>query len=81
MDRVQAKIKVYKLLSETISDFDTDVDSKSLLKSDLGIDSIDAVDIVIQLENETFSIVSDDEFKNWETIDDIIDQYVKQINR
>lgn len=40
---------------------------------DLGLDSIDAVDLVIKLQEETGKRLRPDEFKNARTVQDLVD--------
>ncbi len=42
------------------------------LSQDLGLDSIDAIDLVVRLKNETGMKVKPDEFKTVRTVSDIV---------
>jgi len=45
---------------------------QALLFDQLGLDSIDAVDLVVRLKNETGITVRPDEFKAVRTVDDVV---------
>jgi len=53
------------------------VTADALLFDDLGLDSIDAVDLVVRLKNQTGIKVRPDEFKSVRTVDDV----VRTVNR
>jgi acyl carrier protein len=45
---------------------------QALLFDQLGLDSIDAVDLVVRLKNETGITVRPEEFKTVRTVDDVV---------
>lgn len=57
-----------------------DVKPESTLYEDLDIDSIDAVDLVIELKNISGRKIQPEEFKSVRTVQDIVDQVVKLLN-
>jgi acyl carrier protein len=50
------------------------------LSDDLDLDSIDAVDLVVKLQEYTGRKISPSEFKNVRTIGDVVDKIYKQVN-
>ena len=53
---------------------------QSRLYEDLDIDSIDAVDLVIELKKITGRKIQPDDFKAVRTVEDIVNQVVKLLN-
>lgn len=50
------------------------------LYQDLDIDSIDAVDLVVELKKMTGKKIQPDEFRSVRTVQDVIDQVYKLLN-
>ena len=50
------------------------------LSDDLDLDSIDAVDLVVKLQEYTGRKISPSEFKNVRTIGDVVDKIYAQVN-
>lgn len=67
-----------------VKEFDQD-DSKlkpdSLLVEDLDLDSIDAVDLVVKLQNIIGCKVEPDDFKQIRTLQDVVDAVEKIVNK
>ncbi|KLV04069.1 acyl carrier protein [Photobacterium aquae] len=53
-----------------------DVTADANLYQDLDLDSIDAVDLVVHLQNETGQKIKPEEFKAVRTVDDVVDAVV-----
>jgi acyl carrier protein len=56
------------------------VKSEAHLFQDLGLDSIDAVDLVVRLKNTTGMKVTPDEFKSVRTVEDVVQTVHKLIS-
>lgn len=65
------QIKVY--LEELFDIEPEKVTMQSHIVDDLGLDSIDAVDLIVHLQNKIKKRVSPESFKNVRTIGDIVD--------
>ena len=67
---------VTKKITSTLSElFEVDpeaISETSLLYEDLDIDSIDAVDLIIELKSFTGLVIDPDNFKSVKTIEDVI---------
>ncbi|MCL2917114.1 acyl carrier protein [Shewanella litorisediminis] len=64
-----------KLTTILVDDFEIDADAISLeanLYQDLDLDSIDAVDLVIKLQQLTGKKIKPDEFKSVRTVEDVV---------
>ena len=60
-------------LMENMFELDvTNITEDSHLYNDLDIDSIDAVDLIVELKNYTGKKISPDDFKNVRTLGDIV---------
>lgn len=53
----------------------------SHLYQDLDIDSIDAVDLVVELKNITGKKIQPDDFKSVRTVQDVVDAVYKLLNK
>lgn len=72
--------KVKSIICEEIAIEEEKVQINSSLKDDLGADSLDAVEIIMQLE-EAFSIsIPDESAQNMQTIKDIVDYIAANAN-
>jgi acyl carrier protein len=73
MDKNEVFSRIRQILSET---FELDAGSISLesrLQEDLDLDSIDAVDLVVKLQQYTTSKIDPSIFKQVRTIGDVVD--------
>lgn len=65
--------KVKSIICEEISIDEEKIQENSSLKDDLGADSLDAVEIIMQLEDAFGIQISDEAAVNMTTIKDIVD--------
>ncbi|WP_297811453.1 acyl carrier protein [uncultured Methylophaga sp.] len=70
-------VSVFEELFEIPAD---DISPESNLYEDLDIDSIDAVDLVIELRKMTKKKIQPDDFKMVRTVQDIVEQVDKLLN-
>ena len=61
------------ILNETFEIPKENIQSDTLLFEDLDLDSIDAVDLIVKLQNYTDRKISPEVFKNVRTVGDIVD--------
>ena len=70
------RAEVSKKITSTLSDlFEVDpeiISESALLYEDLDIDSIDAVDLIIELKSFTGLVIDPEDFKSVKTIEDVI---------
>ena len=70
------RAEVSKKISSALSDlFEVDpeaISESSLLYEDLDIDSIDAVDLIVELKSFTGLVIDPEDFKSVKTIEDVI---------
>lgn len=64
--------QVQALLVELFELDADDIQPQSHLYQDLDLDSIDAVDLVVRLQNLTGKKIQPDEFKNVRTVNDVV---------
>ena len=75
------RTEVSKKISSTLSDlFEVDpevISESSLLYEDLDIDSIDAVDLIVELKSFTGLVIDPEDFKSVKTIEDVVNVVCK----
>lgn len=79
-----SKVDIAEVLSKYLQDlFDLPPEKLILearLSEDLDLDSIDAVDLVVKLQEYTGRKISPSEFKSVRTIGDVVDKIYAQVN-
>ncbi|MCK9470750.1 MAG: acyl carrier protein [Bacilli bacterium] len=65
--------KVKKLIASELNIKEDEIKLESSLTQDLGADSLDAVELIMAIEEEFDVQVSDDEAQNIRTVKDIVD--------
>lgn len=70
--------KVQKILAEQLEIRKDSITLESRLNEDLGIDSLDAVDLVMSLEDEFELEVSDETIETFNTVSDIV-EYIESV--
>lgn len=83
-DTVHSTEDVFERVKQVLEElFDIEpqkITSQSLLYDDLDIDSIDAVDLIIELKKITSKRMKPEDFKAVRTVQDVVDQVSKLIN-
>lgn len=73
---MESRDEIYQLLSKLLRDmFEVeaeDISPSARLYEDLDIDSIDAVDLIVELRGITGKQIDPDEFKAVRTVDDVV---------
>ena len=72
--------RVSEVLEQLFEIDPADIRPESRLYEDLDIDSIDAVDLVIELKKITGRKIQPEDFKAVRTVEDIVNQVVKLLN-
>jgi len=79
-----SKSDIAEVLSKYLQDlFDLPTEKLGLsarLSDDLDMDSIDAIDLVVKLQEYTGRKISPSEFKSVRTIGDVVDKIYAQVN-
>ncbi|NIB44225.1 acyl carrier protein [Pseudomaricurvus alkylphenolicus] len=73
MTRDEIQDKIISVLIELFELDDLDIQPGSHLYEDLDIDSIDAVDLVVELKKMTGKKIKPEEFKSVRTVGDVVD--------
>lgn len=73
MTRDEIQDKIISVLIELFELEDADIQPQSHLYEDLDIDSIDAVDLVVELKKLTGKKIKPEDFKSVRTVNDVID--------
>ena len=81
---MQNRDEIFHKVTEVLEDlFEIEpqrVTLESNLYSDLDIDSIDAVDLVVELKNITGKKIKPDDFKSVRTVEDVVEAVVKLLD-
>lgn len=81
---MQSQEEIYQKITEVLEDlFEIDPQQISLeshLYEDLDIDSIDAVDLVVELKKITGKKIGPDDFKSVRTVQDVVEAVVNLLN-
>ncbi|MDH3759455.1 MAG: acyl carrier protein [Gammaproteobacteria bacterium] len=81
---MQNQQEIYQKITEVLEDlFEIDpkqVSLESHLYEDLDIDSIDAVDLVVELKKITGKKIRPDDFKSVRTVQDVVEAVVNLLN-
>ena len=80
MDKNQMFEKLQDLLESEFDIDRADVRYEALLYDDLGLDSIDAVDLMAWIVKFTGKRMSPEDFKNVRTVSDVIDELERQLS-
>ncbi|OFW57651.1 MAG: acyl carrier protein [Candidatus Solincola sediminis] len=73
MDRAQVLAKVRGALAEALEISEDDIDEESRFAEDLDADSLDLVELLLEMEREYGFKVSDEEAAEVETVRDAVD--------
>ncbi|MDR2842036.1 MAG: phosphopantetheine-binding protein [Spirochaetaceae bacterium] len=73
MTKDEVFIKLKTVLIETFELNDDAVKPEALLFEDLGLDSIDAVDMIVKMKSYVKGNVGPEDFKKAKTVQDIVD--------
>jgi acyl carrier protein len=73
MDRSQVLARVREALAEALEIPENDIDEESRFAEDLDADSLDLVELLLEMEREYSFKVSDDEAAEIETVRDAVD--------
>jgi len=79
--KMTTKNEIFQFLKNILSDlgFDEITENQSL-KNDIGLDSLDSVELIMKCENEFDISVTDSEIDTLETIEDIINLIISKVN-
>ncbi len=72
MTKDEAYAEISKNLIEIFEISEAEIKPEAKLMDDLGLDSIDAVDMMVQLQETTGQKVSPEQFENVVTVDDLV---------
>ena len=73
-------LKVVSIFEELFEIEAQQITLEANLYKDLDIDSIDAVDLVVELKNMTGKKIQPEEFRSVRTVQDVVDQVYKLLN-
>ena len=68
----EVKQKVISILSDKLGIEETEIHSESNLVNDLGMDSLDHVEITMELEKEYNIAIMDEDAEAWKVINDVV---------
>ncbi|MBQ9511275.1 MAG: acyl carrier protein [Clostridia bacterium] len=68
---------IKEILAKQLRIDENDIDEDTLLREDLGVDSLDVVEMLMAIEDECGVMVPDDEIANLKTVGDVA-KYVEE---
>lgn len=77
MDSAKIETKVKKIIPERLCVDPCEVTDDARLVDDLGVDSLDAIDLVMEFEEEFDIEIQDDDYANIKTVGDAVNCVVK----
>ncbi|EKO3892014.1 acyl carrier protein [Vibrio plantisponsor] len=77
LNKQQVFDQVKEALVELFEIDEADIQPEAHLYQDLDLDSIDAVDLVVHLQNVTGKKIKPEEFKMVRTVDDVVESVVE----
>ncbi len=77
LNKQQVFDQVKEALVELFEINEADIQPEAHLYQDLDLDSIDAVDLVVHLQNVTGKKIKPEEFKMVRTVDDVVESVVE----
>ena len=80
MKRSEISIRVYAILVDKLGLDVDEIEETSNLRDDLGMDSIDCIEIIMSIEQEFDLTISDDEADAITMVKQIIDMLYKKMN-
>lgn len=78
MKKDNIKDRVINLIADTLEIDTSEINEESNLVSDLEIESLDLVSLVVAFENEFDIEIADNDIKNLQTVKDII-EYIENV--
>ena len=81
MDRDKVREMVMKVVEDQLGPFRSEVTDKSSFDKDLGADSLDKVEMIMELEDRFEISVDDDEIEKLQTIGEVVDFLVKRLKK
>jgi len=79
--KAEIHAKVVEILSETFKLDTARIQPESNLYTDLDIDSIDAIDLLVKLQRMTGKRIKPEAFKQTRTVQDVVDTIYQQLNQ
>lgn len=79
MNQQQCIDVIKKAISEHSSTDIDEIKEESLLANDLNLDSLDIVEIIMEVEDELDVEIADDNFSNYKTVKELTDYIIKDI--
>ena len=73
-------LKVVSIFEELFEIEAQKITLEANLYQDIDIDSIDAIDMVVELKNMTGKKIQPEEFRSVQTVQDVVDQVYKLLN-
>lgn len=73
IDNIKRDLTCYEL------DKGVELDRSSKLQEDLGLDSLDIIDLVVKIEDEFEIEINDEDTENWRTLGDILNTINKKV--
>ncbi len=73
--------KVKKIIAEQLDKSEDDINEEASFLNDLGADSLDVVEMIMLLEEEFDTDISDEEAENIKTVQEVIDYIADKLQQ
>jgi len=80
MEKKDLEIKVRNIIAVELATNLQDVTQDSKLAEDLGVDSLDLVELVMMFEDEFDIEIQDEDAEKWKTVKDVTDYLLQKVN-
>jgi len=80
IQKSEIETKIKSALSGFLKVEPSKIKGNSLLREELGLDSMDTIELVFELEDNFNIQISDDDIMGFKTMDDVVEYIVKMTN-
>jgi len=80
MSQNDMEAKIVEALNSYVKTQSVTVQRSSQLREELGLDSMDTIELVFQLEDNFNIQISDDDLMGFKTVDDVVKYVEKRVN-
>ena len=81
MSQNDMEAKIVEALNSYVKTQSVTVQRSSQLREELGLDSMDTIELVFQLEDNFNIQISDDDLMGFKTVDDVVKYVEKRVNK
>lgn len=80
MTREEISVAIVEAIKKITMKNDIEIHSDTDLKNEVGIDSLDTVELLMDLEDNYGVVISNEEAENFKTLDDVVTMVEQKLN-